>query len=46
MKLFCVGKEIEKSPILLTKRVDMIQFAAVKKIKNKRVMRSESNSLN
>ncbi|CAD8070984.1 unnamed protein product [Paramecium sonneborni] len=45
MKLFCVGKEIEKAPILLTKKVDMIQFAAVKRIKMKKVMRSESNSL-
>ncbi|CAD8189306.1 unnamed protein product [Paramecium pentaurelia] len=45
MKLFCIGKEIEKSPILLNKRIDMIQFTAVKKNKIKRVMRSESNSL-
>ncbi|CAD8089272.1 unnamed protein product [Paramecium primaurelia] len=43
MKLFCMGKEIEKSPI--TKRIDIIQFEAVKRYKHKRVMRSESNSL-
>ncbi|CAD8114361.1 unnamed protein product [Paramecium sonneborni] len=46
MKLFCVGKEIEKAPFLLSKKIDMIQFATVKRNKIKRVMRSESNSLN